>query len=699
MSTPTTRHLRPVPDDPADVPTGLMWEASETENARYTHLAEELRTAASDDDGQEAPAGEPLPPLQGRVYDSPENDSGALTPAKANLADVNDKLKAALEAGNTYALLAWNRKWEVSMDYVMDPALRQQMLDAAEEDLDNKIADAEKAVRRSNRPEDTARANKKLKRLERREISELEVDARVLRARTIRLATRCAIPAGVIVGPVLLAASGMWWGLLAWPAAWGWLALQGRAMARAESTTTAVTPVDNTAVTGAPAPVSGSQPSGHNPARVLGATTAETEVIQRLDPAYWATNAKKRGLDGLEPDTPTLGVTGISVQMGLGGRWATAALRAKCDNLKAMLAVPEGAGLPVMPGQTADVAVVRIRTRTPDTAASWSPDRAGVGVVPETGRVVDLDAYGHRVVAGVTGAGKSTAMRPWMASVVLNPKAALVFVDPKGQEAGLWEHCARTVKGAGPGGPDRMYQLIDEVVAELQWRQETAEGTDWVPTEEHPELVLVIDEGAALVRMSKEKAYRDILMKVEYIASQGRAGKVWLHWATQYPTKEGGIPAQVAENIVARLALHTATPQADRVVFDEQATATGWTPSELDLPGWGMLRTGPRDVPEHIQLWYMNDDHVQALPERTPWNRPEPEPDGDDDDGDEGGGNWIGAQGAVMDTLRQHGPRTLTQLGSQLDFSRSMIDRALKELSAAGRVEKAGGYGAAWRAL
>src|SRR5699024_789764 len=518
-------------------------------------------------------------------------------------------------------------------------------------------------------------------------------------ARTLRLATRCAIPAAVLVGPVLLAASGVWAGLLVWPAAWGWLALQGRAMARAEATTTA-TPVDNRALPTTPAP------QGHNPTRVLGATTAETEVIQRLDPAYWAKNAKKRGLDGLEPDTPTLGVTGISVQMGLGGRWTTAALRAKSDNLKAMLAVPEGAGVQVMPGQTGDVAVVRIRTRTPDTDVSWNPDRAGIGVVPETGRVVDPAAYGPRVVGGVSGAGKPTGSRARRATGAINPKATLVFANPKGQEAGLWEHCARTVKGAGPGGPDRMYQLIDEVVAELQWRQETAEGTDWVPTEEHPELVLVIDEGAALVRMSKEKAYRDILMKVEYIASQGSAGKVWVHWATQYPIKEGGIHGQVAGNIVARLALHTATPQADRVVFDEQATATGWTPSELDLPGWGMLRTGPRDVPEHIQLWYMNDDHVQALPERTPWNRPEPgleeaepEPDGDDDDGDEGGGNWIGAQGAVMDTLRQHGPRTLTQLAAELDFSRSMIDRALKELSAAGRVEKAGGYGAAWRAL
>lgn len=676
------RHLHAVDDD-GQVPTGVVWQSTDTTN--HQHQAQ--------DQG----------PVAGRVMD-PDESHGALRPVQVDRAQITDRLKAALEAGNTYALLAWNRRWEVAMDYVMDSALRQAMLDAAEDDLDDKIADAEKQVRRA-RDENVVRAKNKLDRLKRRRVSELEVDARVLRARTARLAGRCAVPAAVLVGPVLLAASGMWWGLLAWPAAWGWLALQGRAMARAESTTTA-TPVDNTAVTGAPAPVSGSQPSGHNPARVLGATTAETEVIQRLDPAYWAKNAKKRGLDGLEPDTPTLGVTGISVQMGLGGRWTTAALRAKSDNLKAMLAVPEGAGVQVMPGQTGDVAVVRIRTRTPDTDVAWNPDRAGIGVVPETGRVVDLDAYGHRVVAGVTGAGKSTAMRPWMASAATNPKAALVFVDPKGQEAGLWEHCARTVKGAGPGGPDRMYQLIDEVVAELQWRQETAEGTDWVPTEEHPELVLVIDEGAALVRMSKEKPYRDVLLKVEYLASQGRAGKVWVHWATQYPTREAGIPAQVAENIVARLALHTATPQADRVVFDEQATATGWTPSELDLPGWGMLRTGPRDVPEHIQLWYMNDDHVQALPERTPWNRPEPglgeaepEPDGDDDDGDEGGGNWIGAQGAVMDTLRQHGPRTLTQLAAELDFSRSMIDRALKELSAAGRVEKAGGYGAAWRAL
>mgnify|MGYP001425994949 CR=1 FL=1 len=187
MAENTTRHLRVVPDEPTeDVPVGGTWENDPNETARYTRVAAELRTS-TDDDAQEVPEAEPLPPLAPfRVYAQGEPDH-ALSPAKATLAGLNERLKAALEAGHTYALLAWSRRWDVAMNYVMDPALRDQMLDAAEEDLDNKIAEAQKAVRRSIKPEDTARANKKLKRLERREVSELEVDARVLRARTTRL--------------------------------------------------------------------------------------------------------------------------------------------------------------------------------------------------------------------------------------------------------------------------------------------------------------------------------------------------------------------------------------------------------------------------------------------------------------------------------------------------------------------------------
>lgn len=682
------RHLSVVPEprsEEEEVPTGVMWEAPAAE--------------------EEIPQAEPLPPLQpttvyGRGERTPVADV-AVAPAQAQLADLNEKLKAALEAANTYALLAWSRRWDVAMAHVMDPALREQMLDAAEDDLDTKRAQAAKAVRRAISPEDKVRAERRAARLKHREVSELEVDARVLKARATRLMGKLVLPAAVVVGPVLLATSGMWAGLLIWPAAWGWLALQGRALARAELGTTTVTAeVPRSRGLAAPAQ---SGPAPATPGvQVIGATTDENTVLARLSSGYWAKNAKERGLEDITPGAPVLDECGICVPLALGGKWTPAKVRAEVGRVRAMLAVPEGAGVQIMPGATGDQALLRIRTRTPDLDTRWHPGRAGIGIVPDTGRVIELDAFGHRVVAGVTGSGKSTSMRPWMASAVLNPLAALVFLDPKGQEAGLWEHCARTVKGVGGRGQDRIYAVVCELEAELQWRQENAAGTGWTPTKQHPELVITVDEGAALVRMSKVKKFRDVLDKLEFIASQGRACKMWLHWATQYPTKADGIPAQVTENITNRLSLAVDSPQADRVVFGEQATATGWTPSELDMPGWAMVRTGPKDVPEHILMWHMTDAQVEALPEREPWRRDQvadaDEDQEHDEDQDEDGDDWIGAQESVMEALST-GPKTSAQLVQITEYSRSMVNRALNDLKAAGRVTKGSGHRAAWRAL
>lgn len=688
--TPSSRHLHAVPDEATEVPTGLVWHS------------ESLEDQDKDRPGEE--------PAAGRVMETAETDT-SLTPSQVDRAQISDRLKVSLEAAHTYALLCWNRRWEVAMDYVMDPALRQQMLDTAEEDLDNKIADAQKTLRRSIKPEDTARANKKLDRLKRREISELEVDARVLRARTARLAGRCVIPAAVLVGPVLLAASGMWAGLLAWPAAWGWLSIQGRAMARAEvkTTVTETTPTPSRIETRARQLAEASAETGGGAAAtttVVGATDAENAILRRL--STWTEQAKERGLDGLEPGDPTVDEMGIAFALALGKKWTPGRVRGVTGQIRALLAVPEDAGVQVSPGTTGEQVVVRLRTRTPDLDTAWNPDRVGVGFVPESGRIVNLDAYGHRVVAGVTGSGKSTAMRPWMASVVLNPLAALVFIDPKGQEAGLWEHCARTVKGVGPGGQAAVYRLLCELEAELIWRQENAGGTNWTPTEEHPELVIVIDEGASLVRMAKNKKYKDVLDKAEFLASQGRAGLMWVHWATQYPTKADGIPAQVTENIINRLCLAVDGPQADRVVFGENATANGWTPSELDMPGWSLVRTGPRDTPEHVANWHMTDEQVQALPEAPIWHSkvaPQDElaefaeDEGlDQDQEDDEVDDWIGAQGAVMAALK-NGPRTLAQLVEETKYSKTMVHNALTQLRASSRIGQVGGRGSAWRAL
>ncbi|MFC7331387.1 FtsK/SpoIIIE domain-containing protein [Marinactinospora rubrisoli] len=537
-----------------------------------------------------------------------------------------ERARHVLATGHTYAVLAWLHYWNVAMGYVMDPDLRTEMVDQAERDLDHKRVAAAKRARRALSPEDKRAAQREIQRLERRCVSELEVDARTLGARSGRLLRKLALPAAVVVGPVLMAANGMWIGVLIWPAAWGWLAVQGRAHAIAEGTTTA-TELPPTAVADAPRPpaVTGAPANPATAAgaaqatRVLGATPEENVILERL--ADWTAQAKSRGLAGLTPGAPTLDEAGLCVVLTLDGKWDPGRVRGAVGQIRAALAVPAEAGVQITPGARGDEAVLRIRTRTPALDTSWYEGREGIGIVPETGRIAEVSPYGHRLVAGTTGAGKSTAMRPWMARVAMNPLAALVFIDPKGQECPLWEHCARTVKGVGAAGQQRVYLAISEVALELEWRQEHAGGTDWTPTEEHPELVLVVDEGASIVRMSKTKSYKDVLDKLEYIAAQGRAGRIWLHWATQYPTKSEGIPALVTENITTRLSLRTESPTADRVVFGENATATGWTPSELEIPGWAMIRTGPKDAPpDHTRLWHMTDEQVRALPARAAWH-------------------------------------------------------------------------------
>ena len=681
-TTPRRRHLRVVGDtehtDGVDL--GVTYEAPQSEPAPAKKVEAE--------------------PLEGRLV-APDDTAGALTPKRAALDGVNTRLRASLEAGHTYAMLAWARWMDTTTGYVMDPHLRQDMLDEAEKALDDKRVRAAKQVARALEPAKKAAANREVSRLDNRRVSELEVDARVLKARGARLAKRFTVPAAVVAGPVIaLTMGGPLVCLLVWPAAWVWLALQGRAHARAELGTAPVATEleDRARQLAAAAATPGTPAPAGQAVRVVGADVVENAILARLDAAYWEEHAKDRGLEGLVPGSPAIGPTGIAVPLGLHRKWTPAKVRASADLIRAILAVPEGTGMQVMPGEHGDGVVVRIRTRTPDTDMAWSPDRDGIGVVPETGRVIDLDAYGHRVVAGVTGSGKSTAMRPWMASVALNPRAALVFIDPKGQEEHLWRHCARTVKGVGAEGRARMYAVISEVVDELVWRQEVATGTDWEPTEEYPEMVVVIDEGANLVRMAKEKQFKNVLDLVEKIACEGRAAKIWLHWATQYPTKEDGIPAQVTENILHRLALSTGGPQADRVVFGEQATATGWSPSDLPIPGWSMLRTPGPASPEHIQMVFMSDEQVLALPAREPWEYTGQDAERSASETAPGDGNWIRAQSAVLEALAD-GPRTLKQITEELEYSQSMIDRTLKELRDAGRVDKAGGYGGAWRAL
>lgn len=684
------RHLAAVPDESCTAEdgtaVGLVWPPDEA-----TEHVQEDQTDTED-------------PAPGRVLAPTEADT-SLTPAQASTAQLTDRLKAGLEAAHTYALLAWSRRWEVAMDYVMDPQVREQMLDAAQEELETKTAEAEKAVRRSVKPEDTARANKRLARMRRREISTMEVDARVLRARTARLAGRCVVPAAVVVGPVLLATGGMWVGLLAWPAAWGWLALQGRAMARAETATTVTekqpTPIEQRAHALAEAATGAAVA-----ATAVGATEEENQILARL--AQWREAAPRRGLDGTTAGDPTLSETGLQVVLTCSGRLTPADLIKKTSSVRALLGVPTGTALNVVRGEQGDQAVVRIRTRTPERDMTWYPGRSGIGVDVSTGQEVDLQVYHRMLIAGASRSGKTVLLRVLMAKVAADPNAHLVLIDAKQVEAARWRHVARTACT-----PQEISALANELKQEMEerYREISRTGQAWTPSPEHPRLVVVVDEGAEVLAMDEEDT--PIMEDLRSLARMGGEAEMHLWWCTQKPTKSGkapGIDTVIAGQMTGALVcLRTATAGEGRTVLGEDAGGGGWLPHELERAGLALIRDGERG-PDPVAVWDLSDENkVLSLQPQSSWSRrsgpvtssPGPDVEEDEEAGDKGAqaDDWIGAQGAVMGVLTGQGPRTMPQLIDETGYSKTMVHNALKQLSGAGRIQQVGGRGSAWRAL
>ena len=691
----TGRHLRAVPDQPTDddIPLGVTWQADPDERDPREKRG--------------APASEPLPPLQGRVVDTAEHN-GALSPARISAAEITDKLKAHLEAGHTYALLAWTRRWEVAMGYVMDPALREQMLDEAEEELDAKRASAAKAARRAISPEDQVKAKRRADRLQRREVSELEVDARVLRARTARLVGKVAIPAAVIVGPVLLAATGTWVGLLIWPAAWGWLAVQGRAHARAELGTSAAETapfkhkarqvVTTTAHTAAPTPTP-------TPAagEVVGATGAENRLLALL--AGWDEHTEGRGLDGVAPSAPTIDPLGIRVVLTTSGRVTPKSLEKKLPAIRACLSVPREVRTDLSEGDYGDQAVLRIRTRTPSRDMVWRPGCQGIGVDTDTGQPVVLPK-GRMLFAGTSGAGKSVMVRVAIAeALTAEEPTVVVFIDAKGEESALWRGKIRIANT-----PEHIQTLLIELNRESEDRSQIMQEqgvANWTPTQERPRIVAFVDEGAELIDMhdvsAKDPEDRmDLLSWVGPLGRLGRSRAIDIKWGTQKPTVGEGIPSQLSGVMQDRVVLKTAGRNENN-----QVLGADWKSHELELGGFAVTNIagrGPNQAP--IQVWDLHkDSHITNVPGGAVWSyRPrggERGPVSDDAEEwvAEEGEDWIGAQGAVMAALKERGPRTLAQLESDLDYSKTMVYKALKQLEAASRIAQGSGRGSAWRAL
>lgn len=357
-----------------------------------------------------------------------------------------------------------------------------------------------------------------------------------------------------------------------------------------------------------------------------GLSAEERRLVERLDPSYWVQNVDDRGLSGTLTERPEVTPAGVVCGVRLDGRWSAPKLAAQADQVRALLGMKSETRMQISRGSHGDRALIVIRTRSASDGVSmvWTPEHAGIGVDEVTGEFVDVPMSGtHKLIAGVTNMGKSVSWRPWMMQAVTDPLWAGILLDPKRLEARLWHGRIRTEghqRGSNEEIRQAVYDAIRELVAEMQHRQEIADVTQWEPTPEYPNLLVVIEEGRQILQMAKDKRWADALDLIDDLYTLARATGIWIIWATQYPSRtNGGVTAMVSENSLTVMSLTVDSPVSDRVIYGENAAVSGWEPSKLNsIPGRALVKHKDRR-PNPVRVWYVTDGVVSALPEVEPW--------------------------------------------------------------------------------
>ncbi len=315
--------------------------------------------------------------------------------------------------------------------------------------------------------------------------------------------------------------------------------------------------------------------------------------------------------------------------------------------------------------------------------------------------MVNLAEMPHLLIAGATGAGKSSAINSMITSLLMRStpdQLRLILIDPKrvelGQYNGLPHLLTQVVVDPKKAANalswatremDRRYELLEEVgVRDIISYNESydrgdlarpkVEGVDDPGIPEYERLdyiVIVVDELNDLMMV----AARDVEDSICRIAQKARAVGMHLVIATQRPSVNV-ITGVIKANVPARMAFAVSTATDSRVILD--------TIGAERLVGKGdMLLIGPSSsIAQRIQGPWVSEDEVRKVVAH--WRRQAPAapatPDGviEGDGGFGGptsmGGGGGGGAGDDDDLLWQAMDLVVrSQLGST-----SMLQRKLK---------------------
>jgi S-DNA-T family DNA segregation ATPase FtsK/SpoIIIE len=280
-----------------------------------------------------------------------------------------------------------------------------------------------------------------------------------------------------------------------------------------------------------------------------------------------------------------------------------------------------------VPNKHRDFVMLGDILRSPAAREATHPLEVALGKdVHGRARMVNLASMPHVLIAGATGAGKSSLVNSFITSLLIRTSpddVRLVLVDPKRVEL---SHFAEVPHLLSPVivHPKRAAEALQWIVREMENRYETLatvgvrdidgyeeglrDGTLRIPLgldhryEHMPFIVVVIDELADLMMV----APRDVEDAICRIAQMARAVGIHLVVATQRPSVDV-VTGLIKANIPSRIALMTSSQADSRVVLDMNGAEK--------LVGHGDMLFAPASAskPVRLQGAWVTEQEIQGI--------------------------------------------------------------------------------------